>query len=152
MALHTRLWTRDDGIISSNPVTGITYGHVRSSLPGRRLRSSSIPSQLAFQPMDPPSVTSSVHHSMTVPVLWPAPQTVFYICLWMDNGIICETQITWASVPEHLTIHGVTNMAHDHRVPCRWWGCLTGGKEDGMDYQSIVRHVRDVHLGHSRVL
>ncbi|KAG8220526.1 hypothetical protein J3R82DRAFT_3231 [Butyriboletus roseoflavus] len=132
---------------------------------------SSIPSNLAFQPMVPrspidriqrrnsrrgSSITNSPYPPTRTPSL-PVPsspeEAVSHTCQWMKaDGTICGAPITWAGVPKHLTTHGVENMANICRVSCRWLGCRIKGNNDTMNRESIVRHVRKKHLGHRRSL
>ncbi|KAF8557835.1 hypothetical protein OG21DRAFT_130168 [Imleria badia] len=68
-------------------------------------------------------------------------------CEWIseDWSTTCGQTITEVTAPKHLAAHGIKNMRKDHIVRCRWQGCLVHIKRE-----SIVRHVREAHLGSKR--
>lgn len=135
--------------------------------------SSSVPSALTFQNTSylPPaqvssarrdsrwdrSVKSSPYHStrtLSLPVQSVShKEEVVQTCQWVgDDGTACGAQITPTSVPQHLITHGVKKLTHDHRLPCRWLGCRLKGDKGEMNRESIVRHVREKHMGCKRTL
>lgn len=66
-------------------------------------------------------------------------------CEWKDrDGTVCKELITDASVPEHLIKHGIENLHRSLRTTCQWVGCHRNLKP--MKRESIVRHIREVHL------
>ncbi|KAH0828982.1 hypothetical protein J3R83DRAFT_2416 [Lanmaoa asiatica] len=151
---------------------GATYRQIQPAPANVTGSSSSINSDLALQPMVPRlfpqgmprqnprgdrSVICSPHHpirTLSSPVQAVSPkETSLHICQWTGNDDnICGAQITYASVPGHLTVHGVEHMAHNHRLPCRWSGCRLRRDKDMMKRESIVRHVREKHMGYRRTL
>ncbi|KAF8438932.1 hypothetical protein L210DRAFT_2235413 [Boletus edulis BED1] len=70
------------------------------------------------------------------------------ICKWQtESGAICGHPISVAHCSEHLaTAHGISKMALDFRVACRW--CPDGARP--VKRANIVRHVRESHLHHPR--
>lgn len=65
------------------------------------------------------------------------------ICEWTENGAICGHKITRANLPEHLSVHGIKNKSRNSPTTCHWAGCK---KRAPMNRESIVRHIREVHL------
>lgn len=71
-------------------------------------------------------------------------------CKWKDeSGPVCEEVLTYGSLPEHLSMHGIKNMTRDSSTKCNWVGCK---RKRPMNRESIVRHIREVHLGLKRPL
>ena len=100
------------------------------------------------------SVTSSPYHPNRTFSL-PPNEAEIRTCQWMgDDGAACGALIpgTVASVSQHLTTHGVKDMAHDYALSCRWLGCRLRGAKITMRRESIVRHVREKHFGCKRSL
>ncbi|KAF9235358.1 hypothetical protein BU15DRAFT_78106 [Melanogaster broomeanus] len=66
------------------------------------------------------------------------------VCGWrLRDGSICGGPITKRTVPEHLAVHhGIKKIASYQLIACRW--CPDGS--DLIKRESIVRHVREVHL------
>ena len=151
---------------------GTPYQQVRPVPAGAVRSSSSIPSELALRPVgscSPPAQVSPVHRNSrgrpsvtnspypairtsSFPVESVSPkETVIHTCQWMkDDGTMCRKPITGTTVTDHLIIHGVTDMANDHCLPCRWFGCQLRGDKPTMKRESIARHVREKHLGCKR--
>ena len=103
------------------------------------------------------SVTSSPYQpnrTFSLPVRSVSPkETLIHTCQWTrDDGTICGAQIKGATVPQHLTTHGVKNMFSGSPLPCRWLGCRLRRDKYTMTRKSIVRHVRERHLGCKRPL
>lgn len=75
-----------------------------------------------------------------------------YKCQWLnDDDTICGRPITWKTVAEHLSTHGIKRMSRSHQLTCRWAGChLRGGGKATIKRENIVRHVRERHLGGRR--
>ncbi|KAF9222387.1 hypothetical protein BS17DRAFT_783637 [Gyrodon lividus] len=64
-------------------------------------------------------------------------------CGWREeDGSICGKSISRTTVPQHLTVHQITDMASNVPIICRW--CRDGRKP--IKRESIVRHMREVHL------
>ncbi|KIK76742.1 hypothetical protein PAXRUDRAFT_413549 [Paxillus rubicundulus Ve08.2h10] len=85
---------------------------------------------LGLLPQDPISVSD------------PAGEAAL-TCKWRaTNGSICGASITGSTVPQHLVQHGITKLSFDTLIECHW--CPNGSKP--MKRESIVRHVRGVHL------
>ena len=71
-----------------------------------------------------------------------------YSCQWTrKDGTICGEQITLSTISHHLATHGVRHLSSESRLLCRWEGCMKGMKRE-----SIVRHIRETHLGLRRTL
>ncbi|KAF9232222.1 hypothetical protein BU15DRAFT_67657 [Melanogaster broomeanus] len=69
-----------------------------------------------------------------------------YVCEWRERDeSICGERFTGETLPDHLADHGITNIASDKPTVCR--SCRPGKK---MKRESILRHVREVHLGLKR--
>ena len=65
-------------------------------------------------------------------------------CKWKDEyGTVCEEAITRGTLPGHLSEHGIKNKSRNHPTKCNWVGCKT---KKPMNRESIVRHIREVHL------
>ncbi|KAF8420574.1 hypothetical protein L210DRAFT_2253540 [Boletus edulis BED1] len=153
---------------------GIPYQQIQS-FPASVVQSpSTVPPYLPLQPMVcrspltqvPPahqnpqgnhSITSSHYHPVrtsSLPVQSASPQEVVLgTCKWMkEDGTVCEAQIAYATVPEHLATHGIKKMTGNFRLECRWLECRLRGDRKEMNRESIVRHVREKHLGRKRTL
>lgn len=92
----------------------------------------------------PPTRTSSL------PVQSVSRTETGAYCQWVgEDGTVCGGHITSATVSQHLTTHGVVNMTYNHLLSCRWLECQL--RRD-MKRESIVRHVRERHLGCKRTL
>ena len=152
---------------------GTCYRQIRPPA-GVAQSSFSAPSDLTFQPMGshPPSaqvppirqnsrgnrsVTTPPYHSIrtpSFPVQSVSPdETEIQTCQWMrDDGTSCGAPITGtvASVSQHLTTHGIKDKASHLRLQCRWLGCRLRGDRDTLKRESMVRHVREKHLGWKR--
>ncbi|KIJ11293.1 hypothetical protein PAXINDRAFT_171835, partial [Paxillus involutus ATCC 200175] len=55
---------------------------------------------------------------------------------------MCGGDITRATVPQHFVQHGITDLSSDVPVKCRW----RPDERKPMNRESIVRHMREVHL------
>lgn len=106
-----------------------------------------------------PTVNSSPYHrrpvrksSLPVQSVSPEETAVLHTCQWMkDDGTPCGGQITHVIAQQHLRyIHSIKNMARGDLIPCRWLGCQLRGDKDTMNRESILRHVREHHLGRKR--
>ncbi|KAF9222389.1 hypothetical protein BS17DRAFT_186348 [Gyrodon lividus] len=68
-------------------------------------------------------------------------------CQWREiDGSICGGNITRKTTSEHLVVHGIVKKASNIPIICRW--CPDG--REPMKRESIVRHVREAHLGVKR--
>lgn len=138
------------------------------------LTPSPIPSSLVFQPMVPPppiesvqrhdlnswrarscSVASSPHpliRTSSLPVQATSfGKTVKHFCEWVkDDGTLCAAHITRETISKHLIVHGIKLMPKNMPVRCRWFRCRIKGNKETMNRESIVRHVRETHLGYFR--
>ena len=92
--------------------------------------------------------------TFSLPVQSVSPkETLIHNCQWMKgDGTIYGAQIKGATVPQHLTTHGVKNMFSGSPLPCRWLGCRLRRDKYTVTRKSIVRHVRERHLGCKRPL
>ncbi|KIJ08783.1 hypothetical protein PAXINDRAFT_102444 [Paxillus involutus ATCC 200175] len=94
------------------------------------------------------SLTYPLHHSSPYPNMQAGPyghssETTPHKCGWRaTDGSTCKGSITGVTIPEHLVQHGITDMAYSVRIQCRW--CPDGKKP--IKRESIVRHVREVHM------
>ncbi|KAF8845890.1 hypothetical protein BDN67DRAFT_960512 [Paxillus ammoniavirescens] len=94
------------------------------------------------------SMTYPPHNSSPYPNMQAGPykhssETIPKKCGWRaTDGSTCEGSITGATISEHLVQHGITDMAYSVRIECRW--CPDGKKP--IKRESIVRHVREVHM------
>ncbi|KAF8131944.1 hypothetical protein EV363DRAFT_1134491, partial [Boletus edulis] len=153
---------------------GIPYQQIQSFPTSVVQSPSTVPPYLPLQPMVcrspltqvPPahqnpqgnhSITSSHYHlvrTSSLPVQSASPQEVVLgTCKWMkEDGTVCEARITSATVPEHLATHGIKKMTGNFRLECRWLECRLRGERKEMNRESIVRHVREKHLGRKRTL
>ena len=132
--------------------------------------SSSVLSHLAPQPMvSRPPLTqvpstpriprtnrsfSNSSHRPTRTSPWPVSSTSSeQTCQWrMADGTPCGTPISVTTVPEHLATHGIKNKGHSLPLKCEWLGCRLRKGQETMKRESIVRHVREVHLRFRRTL
>ncbi|KAF9235350.1 hypothetical protein BU15DRAFT_64934 [Melanogaster broomeanus] len=66
------------------------------------------------------------------------------VCGWRSStdDSLCQAAITWQTVPQHLAVHGIRNMASNEPIRCRW--CPDG--TDPIKRGGLVRHIREVHL------
>ena len=70
------------------------------------------------------------------------------LCQWKDGDKpVCGKPIDYESTPEHLSKHGVEHMSRGIPTKCHWAGCR---RKKFMNRESIVRHVREVHLREKR--
>lgn len=155
-----------------NSEIGTPSEQVLPAFAGSTLKYSYVPSGLELQPMAPrpptdrvqrrnsrrdSSVTSSPYPPMRTSSL-PVQATTFeetapHICQWVkDDGTLCRGRITRETTSQHLVTHGVVNKRHDDRMRCRWFKCRIKGDKEEMKRESIVRHVREKHLGYRRTL
>ena len=88
----------------------------------------------------------------SLPVQSVSPtDTMLHTCEWVkEDGTTCGVPITKSTVSEHLIIHGVQNKTHNHRLVCGWHGCRLRKGKGVMNRESIVRHIRERHLGYKR--
>ncbi|KAG6382130.1 hypothetical protein JVT61DRAFT_773 [Boletus reticuloceps] len=157
-----------------HPAMGIPYQQIQSSPTGMAQIPSAVPPYLPFQPMvsrSPQaqvplthqnsqgnhSITGSPYHPIrtsSLPVQSASPKEMMIgTCKWIgDDGTVCGTQIAYATVPEHLATHGIKKMTGNFRLQCRWLECRLRGDRKEMNRESIVRHVREMHLGRKRTL
>lgn len=75
-------------------------------------------------------------------------KTAPYICQWRtEAGCVCGDVISWATCGEHLAItHGIKHMTSNVSIMCCW--CSDRARP--VKRESIVRHVREVHLRQKR--
>ncbi|KAI6002640.1 hypothetical protein F5J12DRAFT_207943 [Pisolithus orientalis] len=68
-------------------------------------------------------------------------------CGWRDNdGKICDMPVTYNNLVHHFAaVHDIKDMAFDAIIECRW--CRPGNR---MKRESILRHLREKHLGYPR--
>ncbi|KAG6382128.1 hypothetical protein JVT61DRAFT_771 [Boletus reticuloceps] len=153
---------------------GIPYQQIQSSPAGMVQIPSTSLHICRTQPMvsrSPPAQVPLTHrnsqgnHSITSPPYRPirtsslpvqsaSPKEMMIgTCKWIgDDGAICGAQISWTTIPEHLAIHGIKKMTGNFRLQCRWLECRLRGDRKEMNRESIVRHVREKHLGRKRTL
>ena len=83
------------------------------------------------------SAHSTVYPSGDAPGMW---------CCWVnEDGSICRESISYDCATHLATAHGISKTASRTRVACRW---CSPPKQ--MKRESIVRHVREVHLRRKR--
>ncbi|KAF8134885.1 hypothetical protein EV363DRAFT_1396352 [Boletus edulis] len=69
------------------------------------------------------------------------PQHRPYVCLWVTNGVVCNSHFQASEFPEHLrAAHGVVGQDKTPLVCC-WYNCSTEMKKE-----SVMRHVNEKHL------
>ncbi|KAF9220215.1 hypothetical protein BS17DRAFT_787723 [Gyrodon lividus] len=75
-------------------------------------------------------------------------KTAPYICQWRrEDNSVCKDVISRATCAEHLVFtHGIRNKISSLKVKCYW--CPDGAMP--VKRESIVRHVREVHLRQKR--
>ncbi|KAF8131943.1 hypothetical protein EV363DRAFT_1479771, partial [Boletus edulis] len=67
-----------------------------------------------------------------------------WFCGWKnEDGTLCDEVFKRASLPMHLAKHGIKNKSRTSPTKCRWLGCK---KRKPMNRESIVRHIREVHM------
>ncbi|KAG2153247.1 hypothetical protein DEU56DRAFT_751847 [Suillus clintonianus] len=92
---------------------------------------------------------SATYSTPTTPAPAPAPTPAFTpanvgntVCLWDDgSGNHCGANINLSDLRIHLRTHGVKGPAKSV-VSCAWDDC----GRDPMKKESIIRHVKEVHL------
>ncbi|KIK77408.1 hypothetical protein PAXRUDRAFT_379600 [Paxillus rubicundulus Ve08.2h10] len=95
-----------------------------------------------------PPLHSSPYSKKQAGLYGHPPETAPHRCGWRaTDGSTCEGSLTGSTISEHLVQHGITDLASSVRVECRW--CPDGRK--AIKRESIVRHVREVHLCLKRV-
>ncbi|KAI6101225.1 hypothetical protein F5141DRAFT_288762 [Pisolithus sp. B1] len=73
----------------------------------------------------------------------------FTLCLYTDpNGGECWEPINCGSASAHFSdVHGIVNLAREVQLVCMWQGCGSG-----VSRHNYIRHVREHHLGHGRIV
>jgi hypothetical protein len=67
-------------------------------------------------------------------------------CRWVDRGGTCNELLSWKSVSAHLRDRHVVRYGSEQLVTCLWLGCSSIMKKE-----SLVRHIRERHLGARRI-
>ncbi|KIJ66133.1 hypothetical protein HYDPIDRAFT_27325 [Hydnomerulius pinastri MD-312] len=71
---------------------------------------------------------------------------IMHSCKWRrDDGSLCRGNISWTTCSDHLAVHGIEDMPSMLKITCGW--C-----DKTVKRESIVRHVREKHLGVKRVV
>ncbi|KAF8837959.1 hypothetical protein BDN67DRAFT_972216 [Paxillus ammoniavirescens] len=72
-----------------------------------------------------------------------------FACGWLcrDKGEIrvCSEPLSCRTASEHFKAHGIVNMVSTMLIFCQWDGCCETIRRD-----NFIRHVRALHLGHTR--
>ena len=72
------------------------------------------------------------------------PGETVRVCEWQnEDGTPCGGVITRVTLSEHLSNHGIKKMTRNHPTKCGWVGCK---RKKSMNRESVVRHIREVHL------
>ena len=147
---------QEAGFSSENPFTfnsaGPAVGIDGSSYPGENIQvvelevsplcyvfTHTLSNQVLCAVQSPPCTASLPFEQQLTPSgASPRP------CKWKDeDGTVCEELITSASLPGHLAKHGIEKQHRGHHTTCHWDGCK---RKKHMNRESIVRHIREVHL------
>lgn len=71
------------------------------------------------------------------------------LCLYTDpDGGECWEPINCGSVSGHFSeVHGIVKLARKVQLVCLWQGCGSG-----VSRHNYIRHIREHHLGHDRIV
>lgn len=99
-----------------------------------------MPSPLQVAEGHPLTTTTETNHSCST--------TGF--CQWPGAGdsVACGAQLSCKTVPAHFrNIHNIRRINEEELVSCQWPGC-----HKTLMRKSFVRHIRECHLNHPRIM
>ena len=139
----------------------LSHAHYRSTYSSVTLTPSSVvptpssvaptPSSVALRRSTPSNVDRADHTNTYSNVSYPnpsddAPDVSTTLCGWVDeHGSVCGEPITYDCVTHLATAHGISKTSPRTRLNCRWCSPPRHMKRD-----SMLRHVREIHLGWKR--
>ncbi|KAF8420575.1 hypothetical protein L210DRAFT_3654828 [Boletus edulis BED1] len=137
---HTVVDIPPTGWATGHPEAGFLPGHPSTFNfvdPPFRIDGSSFPGE-NVQMVGPEAVQSPLYTStLTL-------EELGWLCGWKnEDGTLCDEIFTRASLPMHLAKHGIKNKSRTSPTKCRWLGCKA---RKPMNRESIVRHIREVHM------
>ncbi|KAG9308164.1 WD40-repeat-containing domain protein [Chiua virens] len=133
---------------TAQTVPSITESSILESIDPRTFSLTVSPARPSQNPQSSFPAKSVLRRLTRSPSL--ANDSALHTCGWInDDGTMCAQPITTTSLSHHLTIHGANELRRDHRVSCRWTGCRLKDQTK-MNRESMLRHVREVHMGLKR--